>query len=188
VVQADVERPAAPKDHFSEIVCGTDFSTASFAALERALRLAQESGGRVHVLHVLEGLPGEFPVSGRRASRFLQEFRAIEARALEQLRAALPDDVSDWCEVEIRVTGGVPHREIVRMADSVGADLIVIGARPHGLVERALASATLGGVLRRASAPVLAVPASSETTAEDVRAARAEPSRATEVGSIALAR
>ena len=52
---------------FREILCATDFSPASIAALKHALVLAQQSGGRLTALHVLDGFPYEtvYRVHGR---------------------------------------------------------------------------------------------------------------------------
>lgn len=157
--QKDATRDTA--DHFNQIVCGVDFSDASAAALTHALMLAQESGGRLHAIHVLDGLPDELIVSGGRAQRFLREFEAIKARADARLRAAIPAESLNWCDVEVRIVGGIPRRELVRAADEVGADLIVVGARPRSVLDRAIAGATISSLLRRAHCAVLTVPASA---------------------------
>ena len=44
---------------FNNILCAIDFSAASLRALNEALTMAQQSGGRITLLHVLEGFPYE---------------------------------------------------------------------------------------------------------------------------------
>lgn len=149
---------------FGDIVCAVDFSAASAAALARALALAQEAGGRLHVIHVLEGLPNEAVLTGGRALGFLHELRAQKAEADARIWAAVPEAALDWCQVSSRVVGGTPHREIVKLADAVDADLIVAGARPRRLLDHALGATTLAALLQQADCPVLSVPATGEAT------------------------
>jgi nucleotide-binding universal stress UspA family protein len=154
------KRNGAP--HFNEIVCAVDFSAASATALRYAVRLVNESGGRLHPVHVLDRLPNEFIVGGGRAYRFLQEYNAIRNKAATQLRDAIPRDALNWCEVQDRVVGGIPSREIVKVADDVDADLIVLGVRPRGVAGEVIVGATLSALLRHATCPVLTVPASED--------------------------
>ena len=56
---------------FNNILCGIDFSAASLRALNEALTMAQQSGGRITLLHVLEGFPYESVYSGSRAFRLI---------------------------------------------------------------------------------------------------------------------
>ena len=56
------------------------------------------------------------------------------------------------------IGAGVPHKEIVRLAEEQGAGLIVIGMHGHGYLAHALSGSTAERVLHRANRPVLAVP------------------------------
>ena len=109
---------------FREILCATDFSPASIAALKQALVLAQQSGGRLTVLHVLDGFPYETVYSGSRAFRLIDEYRGLVAQVSRQLRNAIPQDALNWCDVQTRVVSGVPHRAILSTAarDQAGSD------------------------------------------------------------------
>ena len=69
---------------FAEILCATDFSPASIAALKQALVLAQQSGGRLTVLHVLDGFPYETVYSGSPAFRLIDEYRGLVAQVSRQ--------------------------------------------------------------------------------------------------------
>lgn len=166
VVPPDAAGPGrTPAGSFSAIVCGIDFSAASAAALARALTLAQEAGGRLHVMHVLDGLPNEAMLTGGRALGFLQELRAQKAGAEARLRAAIPESAHDWCRVTTAVSAGTAHREIVKAADEAGADLIVVGGRRRSLLDAALGGTTLAAVLQQANCPVLTVPATGHVPA-----------------------
>ena len=53
---------------------------------------------------------------------------------------------------------GDPVNEILALADSIDADLIVVGRRGRGTLASALLGSVSGAVLRDARRPVLVVP------------------------------
>jgi nucleotide-binding universal stress UspA family protein len=134
-----------------------DFSDASLAALEHALKLAEESCAEITVLHVLEWLVEEEP--GARIAGFdVPEFRRyLEKDARERLLQVVPADARDWCRPTERVVGGRPWREILRVAEEVRADLVVMGVRGRSPVDLALFGSTTHHVVRGAKCPVLVV-------------------------------
>ena len=60
-------------------------------------------------------------------------------------------------EPQIEVVYGVASDEILRLAQHHAARLIVMGAGPHGIRHRLLASSSTGATSRRARCPVLAI-------------------------------
>ena len=154
-----------PKAHvdvdasFDNILCGVDFSPASDAAMNEALGLAKQSGGRVTLLHVLTGFPYESVYSGSRAFRVIGEYRA----RVEQVRRDLRSRVAAAARscVDIEVATGIPHEAVVAMALEHTADLIVIGVPRRTTLNRIMMASTVAGVLRHARCAVLTVPASS---------------------------
>jgi nucleotide-binding universal stress UspA family protein len=144
---------------FIEILCPSDFSSASAAALNHALVLAQQSAGRVTLLHVLEGYPYETVYSGPRAMRLIEDYDARVAKTSRQLFRLVPPDAHNWCEVDTTVVSGVPHRSILATAAEIEADLIVMGLPRRGAIDRLVRGSTTTPVLRRANCAVLVVPA-----------------------------
>jgi nucleotide-binding universal stress UspA family protein len=96
---------------FSRIVCGIDSVPSSASVIRQAASLAWETGGRLTYVCAV-------PDS--------------DASSLSQLRrkllAAIPSEASEWCDVEVAVTTGVPSLEIVKVAAEQDADLVVVGA------------------------------------------------------------
>jgi universal stress protein A len=131
----------------------TDFSPASRPALARAVALAKASRGRLTVLHVV--------------SRAVPYVRELHLR--EQLRAAIRDEaqrrldalLSKAKEARVSAEGvlveGEPHREIVRVATSRHADVIVMGTHGRTGLSRFLMGSVATRVLREAPCPVLTV-------------------------------
>jgi nucleotide-binding universal stress UspA family protein len=147
------------KAPFIEILCPIDFSSASAAAMNEALVLAQQSGGRITLLHVLEGDPYETVYSGARAMHLVENYDARIEKVSRELRRLVPPDAYNWCEIDATAVSGVPHRSILTTAAEIGADLIVIGLPDRGAVDRVVMGSTTTPVLRRATCAVLVVPA-----------------------------
>lgn len=143
---------------FSNILCAIDFSETSLLALHQALALAQRSGGRITLLHVLEGFPHEPVYSAAAAFRTIDEYRTRVETVKSELRALVPAEALNWCEIETEVVSGIPHNAIVGTARARQADLVVIGRPRRTRFDRIVMASTVSGVLRRARCPVLAVP------------------------------
>jgi nucleotide-binding universal stress UspA family protein len=142
---------------FRRIVCPVDFSCASLAALGYALKLAEESGAEITVLHVLEWLIEDEP--GARIAGFdVPEFRRyLEKDAHDRLGKIVPEDAHNWCRPREVVMGGRPWREVLRVAEEDRADLIVMGVRGRNPVDLAVFGSTTQHVVRGAKCPVLVV-------------------------------
>jgi nucleotide-binding universal stress UspA family protein len=148
--------PAATSDavSFKRILCPMDFSPEALQALGFALDLARQSGGSLMLLHALEWLAEE--EVPQLAHFNVPEYRRILTEsAHERLRALVGDEPRTWCDVEEIVVGGRAYREILRVAESSAADLIVMGAQGRGGVGLALFGSTTQQVVRGASCPVL---------------------------------
>lgn len=155
---------------FIEILCPTDFSSASAAALNHALVLAQQSGGRITLPHVLEGYPYETVYSGARAMQLIEDYGLRAEKTKRELRRLVPSAAYNWCEVEPTVKSGVAHRSILAKATEIQADLIVMGLPDRSTFNRVVMGSTTTPVLRRANCPVLIVPsnrAEQRTMADD---------------------
>ena len=138
--------------------CAIDFSEASLRALSEALVLAQQSGGHLRLLHVLDGFPYETVYSGSRAFRLMHDFRARVARVNRELQSLIPPDALNWAEIDVATVSGLAHEAIVSAASARRADLIVLGLPRRSRVEEVVAGSTVHRVLRRTTSPVLLVP------------------------------
>lgn len=141
---------------FTHVLCPIDFSPSSLLALGFALDLARQANGRVTLMHSLEWLSDDIP---RTSMRFdTDAFRqSLAEDAAQRLRALIADEPRTWAEIETLVVFGRAYREILRIADAKGADLIVMGAQGSGGVDLALFGSSTQQVVRRAACPVLTV-------------------------------
>jgi nucleotide-binding universal stress UspA family protein len=142
---------------FPRILCAIDFSPASMKALAAAAALARDSGVRLSVAHVLERFPIYEPVM-MGAPGAPEHDRVANDVARACLQAEIPDAIRRTTNITELVAEGKAYREILRLADDVQAELIVMGAHGSGPGYRGFGSTT-NQVVRRATCPVLVVPA-----------------------------
>ena len=140
---------------FRRIVAAVDFSDVSMAALRQAACLAAEADARLTAMHVIE-VPEHLALWIDRVDG-IGHVRAWADAAARHLRDAVGPDTREYAHVDQRVETGKAYREILHVADEKGADLIVIGAHGHGVIEQMFIGSTAQHIVRRARCPVLIV-------------------------------
>jgi len=146
-------------DPFRRIVCAVDFSQDSARALGYAMSLARYGTGRLTVVHAVEAVPIGYDPMGGVTFDVIGYQEALERSARAELQRFFPDSIALGCETESVVTRGKAYREILGIAAERRADLIVLGVHGRNAVDRLVFGSTTHHVLRRATCPVLAVPA-----------------------------
>src|SRR3954452_8757285 len=143
------------------IVVGYDGSDPAKRALERAGMLAEKLGSNLIVTSVAEPVavaddpyvPGD--AIGLAAPAIVPvPDRAEASRELKEAREALQSKTLD---VEFEGTVGDAAQGIIDVADKHDADLIVVGTREPGFVDRVLGGDVSEAVSRRAHRDVLIV-------------------------------
>lgn len=137
------------------IVAGVDGSKESIAALETAAAIARARRCPLHVVMVLPPFPSYQvnPGVDRRADDTEQLRVSLKDSELREiLESAEPEE--NWTH-EVMV--GHPAHDLTSVAEGRGADLLVIGRRPHGAIDRVLGGETTLQVMRMSAVPVLAV-------------------------------
>jgi nucleotide-binding universal stress UspA family protein len=158
VVPPHAEHPVAPGDvHFDRILCAVDFSSASLAALEYALSMAEEASARLTLATVIEK-PPELDLPEVAPDINLDAVHAAaEAERLRRLRALIPESVQTYCTVETAVSEGRASRAILRLAAERQSDLIVMGVNGRGAIDLALFGSNTREVIAGARCPLLTV-------------------------------
>lgn len=141
---------------FEKVIWATDGSEHADRAMPRAIQLAADNGGELHVVHVVEKLMSA-RASGLDA--FANEDQ-VKARVERQAKSIATEN---GVKATIHIVVGLSNHTADRIADvatDTGADVIVVGTRGHG----PLGSLVLGSVTQRllhvSPCPVLAVPPS----------------------------
>lgn len=143
---------------FRTIVCPTDFSDASFVALQAAQDLARHFGGELIVVHIVEPIP-PVPVDTDGSVRFdvFQYEDELMAAAEKLLGETLAQRVASDVRVRPMVAGGVPWEEVVRVAAEEKADLLVIATHGRAGWKHLLFGSVTEKVIRVAPCPVLVI-------------------------------
>lgn len=139
-------RNVNPVRGIQSLLFATDFGPASERAAVFAFSLAQEQQARLHLLHVVP-LPGVGKASQQ---------AAVDV-AEQQLRALIPAGAESWCDPAPLVRVGDAAVEIVKAADELHSDLIVLGTRRPPRLSLYTGWANAYKVLHDAPCPVLTV-------------------------------
>jgi nucleotide-binding universal stress UspA family protein len=139
---------------FRSILCPVDFSANSRAALRYAAMLARLSEAHLIVLYVDDPLLAAVMAARATAPTTIAATETeLQRFVTSTFRGATP---APACTVMTR--SGAPAREIVKIAERHGCDLIVIGYRGVGRTSRLLFGSTTEGVMRTTAVPVVAIP------------------------------
>jgi nucleotide-binding universal stress UspA family protein len=146
---------------FTRIVVPTDFSETAHRAFERAVSLAKESQAELHVCHAIEYVapmvsPYEIPIP----EDFIQQTRAAAQNRLSEVveeakRAGL------YCEGHLLSDRADPG--ISNLAESLHADLIVMGTRGTSRLRHMFLGSVAERTVRHAPCSVLTVKADPST-------------------------
>ncbi len=149
--------PAGPAAlPFKTILCAIDFSAWSLVGLQFGVSLAEESGGRVLAVHVLDWPFDRVPSSDFTLDA-LAFRRQLEDQARRELSAAIPADLRARCPVAELVVTGKPYAQILLLAHDEHADAIVMGVHGRSAVNLAFFGSTTNHVVRAAACPVLTI-------------------------------
>ena len=152
----------AGRDPFRSILCAIDFSEDSARAMGYARSLAQHAGGRLTLLHSVEPIPVGYDPTGGVSFDVVGYQQALESAARAQLQKFV-QPIAPGCDTDTIVTTGKAYREVLRVATERQADLIVLGVHGRNALDRLVFGSTTEHVVRRATCPVLAVPALNTT-------------------------
>ncbi|HEX3853411.1 MAG TPA: universal stress protein [Polyangiaceae bacterium] len=153
--EKDVESAeSAAEEQTAVIIAAVDTSPKASLVIETAARLARRNWGQaqLNILHVYKtGLLDRPPPGGGHANELKEEARNYLDHHVRMARRQTTVPVSGQLAV------GDPADEIVRAADSLSADLIVLSTHDSSGLERLLLGSVAEAVVRRARCAVLVV-------------------------------
>ena len=149
------EPARVPFSGWHQIVVSVRGGSDAYDKVELALALAKGTGARVTVLNVIDERVIGDPEAGLVRETLNEQLREEG----EQLLAALAK-LAEGTDVRVttRLERGPVVETIVRVADEVGADAIMVGAHKQTWLGRLLGGSLAESVLRAASCAVMAVP------------------------------
>lgn len=143
--------------NINTVVVGVDGSDHSLNAAEKAVAIARRFGARLLIATVVRppegwwGIGGAPPPPDAFASAVVEGRRRILDRAEESLDL-------DGIEYDMVEEVGDPAIQLAELCRSEEADLLVVGRRGAGLVERIVVGSVADRVAHTAPCPVLTTP------------------------------
>lgn len=145
----------------NRVLLATNFRPSSAAATQLATSISNRLGAELHAFYVIgdyfDQISAMFPEGGLAALTRLRSH--VQERMAQLSRAAGPRATTHIAE-------GRPYQEIVKLAATLDADLIVIGTAVHGSLfgNNQVLGSEIERVIRNAPCPVLCVPAAKVVT------------------------
>jgi nucleotide-binding universal stress UspA family protein len=136
------------------ILVPIDFSDCSRKALRYAIALAKEHEASISLLYVVST---NFAMGEPSSIEYVQFTSEARAKAQKELQALAAAEVHGEVIAKSFVRAGSPTAEILQMAASMPADIIVISTHGHTGLTHALLGSVTEHVVQRAPCPVLVV-------------------------------
>ncbi len=145
-----------------KILYTTDLSPNSAYAFRYAINSAKKHDATIIILHVVEEMA---PFFQEKRLKTISEKKITEAmdRIRNQLKIFCDRELKDDPEcadrvVSIEVCQGYPPEEILKKADELNCDVIVMGTHGKGVIRHSFLGSAAQKVLRRVRKPVFIIP------------------------------
>ena len=129
---------------FRSVILATDLSTLGLRAAQYAASLCQSFLGSLTLLHVIQNTPKEMPAR-----------RLLEKAVRHELALLVPSDPNLSAHADVRF--GDPAEEILQLAESTNASMIVMAAKHGSMVADHAPWGTLSRVIHKARCGVLVI-------------------------------
>jgi len=157
------------------ILVPIDFSDVTPRVIGVAQQLAKALDAEIHLIHVTElsaaaapgalgyglaGMPELAPMSGVPVPVFdpMPQTLSADENQKSKLAQWQKEIAQGGLKVTLHEPTGMVAEEILLQADSLNADLIVMGTHGHGAMYNLLVGGVTKGVLKHSTRPVLLVP------------------------------
>ncbi len=137
---------------FSKILHANDGSEHAFRALALALEIARQNNSELHMVSVeeIDYMPEFIEEVRQEAGTAARRFHTVVQRA-----RALAEE--QQVKLQTHVLAGHPVRDVVKLADELKVDLLVIGAIGHSALYERMIGSRADRMVQLAQCPVLDV-------------------------------
>jgi nucleotide-binding universal stress UspA family protein len=137
---------------FTRILHANDGSDHAFNALKLALRMAKRDAAELHMVSVEER--GHMPELNEEKEKDAAAGTVRFDKTLQQARVLAE---KDHVKLRTHVLAGHPARTVLKLANDLGADLIIVGASGHSALYDRMIGSRAQKILHHATCPVLVV-------------------------------
>jgi nucleotide-binding universal stress UspA family protein len=151
------------------ILYATDLSENARYAFGYAADLAEKHNGNITIISVIESFS---PNTETRVQDIMgvEKWTELKSKYSNASFDKIKERVSDFCKEmdgqidscslmvdDIRVSKGTPHIEIIKTANEIKADMIVLGTHGYNVFQSSLIGSTAGRVVKDSKIPVLVI-------------------------------
>lgn len=154
-----------------KILYASDIEKGSRPAFRAAVSLCGHYHSEITYLHVIEQMSASAENLIKNMASQDDSLQDLQAKSLDNLKQKLQERVDRFCATELEenemlsegqvntmIREGKPWKEILKVADEIDADVIVMGIRSHSSVGQFLLGSTSNKVMNNSKRPVLMVP------------------------------
>lgn len=139
-----------------KILFPVDFSSNSYQVADYVISFARKFDAHIYLIHVLECLvPLQgFYIPHISVSTLEEDLKKAADKKMEEF---IHKKMQDSRAITSQVIIGIPHVEILKMAQEQGIDMIIMGTHGWTGLEHVIFGSVAGKVVRKAPCPVLTV-------------------------------
>jgi nucleotide-binding universal stress UspA family protein len=139
----------------NKILCAFDRSAEAMNAFDYAVEMTKELNAKLYLINVISIQTGGADIDP-----------AIDAELIHGIYEAAKSDFQEWtqdlekrgikCECKQEV--GIVGNEILKYAENIGADCIIMGNTQSGKLEEKILGSTISSVILNSNCPVMIIP------------------------------
>ncbi len=145
---------------FTHILCPTDLKERALVALKKAVQIAHQFNSRITMLNVHDEFLNKQEREMLRVSfdSLKEKYAQVAIESREQMRAAIRQLAAEDVKVAYKLREGKPAKKIVRVAEKLGVDLIVMATDGRDNIKDFVTGTITEHVINHAPCPVLVIP------------------------------
>lgn len=140
-----------------KIVVPTDFSANAMKAITYSAEIARRMGASIYLLHIIEPLTDKIHQPYPLQERLQEEIAGARLSEMNTLKEKLAEVYPDLT-IESELAKGTVTTAILDYAESLQADIIIMGTQGASGLKEVFLGSISGGTIGRTKIPVLAVP------------------------------
>jgi len=137
---------------FSKILLAYDGSDGAKLALEKVVEIAKVAEAELHLLAV-----GRIPEYAETVSEVEEAKEQAQNFYLKTMEDAVNNLKQRGSSASVHIDFGKPGDVILRIAEDLKADLVILGTKPHSALRRRFLGATVDKVVDHAHCSVLVI-------------------------------
>ena len=145
---------------FTHILCPTDLKERALPALKKAVQIAHQFNSKITMLNAHPEFMGQQEREMLRVSfdGLKEKYRRVALESREEMKAEIIKLHAEDIQVDYELREGKPEVVIVKAAEKLGIDLIVICTDGRDNIMDYVTGTITEHVINHASCPVLVIP------------------------------